>query len=314
MRSAVLRQFGRSLSIEERKPSPGKGPPVKVSACGVCHTDVHIWQGAAKGIRLPLVMGHEIAGFHEKLGNVLVYPNFGCGRCDFCSKGDEQLCDSGSSLGFELDGGYSNLVRVPSTRYLIPFRNIRPERAAPLMDAGITPYRALKRLKPFEGNASSALVIGFGALGQFALQHLRLMYDCDVTVVDRSERKLRLASRNGASKAAIPKDLEGKFDIVLDFVGSSATLASGMKRLRKGGALALIGEYGGSISFSNGAPAEGWLTTSVWGSIGDAKEVVALAERGKIGIPVTPMPLERASEALAMVRKGEALGRVVLVP
>lgn len=315
MRAAVLREFGKPLIIENKKLRTTGRLLVKVTACGVCHSDLHIQQGEIKGIRLPLVMGHEIAGFYEGLGNVLVYPSFGCGKCGACIKGDEQLCDRGSSLGWELGGGYAEYVAVPSKRYLMPFKNISPEKAAPLMDAGITPYRVVRRLSGFIKKGSDVLVMGAGALGLFAVQYLKLLYNPRIMVSDFNMEKLKLASDFGAKRAVSPKDIEGSFDAVFDFVGSNDTIKVGTESLRKGGAMALVGEYGGSVRFGlNSVRQEAWLTTSVWGSIGDAKDVIKLADSGRIGIPVTPMPLDNANEALRTVRDGKVIGRIVLKP
>ncbi|MDR7403610.1 MAG: alcohol dehydrogenase catalytic domain-containing protein, partial [Armatimonadota bacterium] len=141
MLAAVLYRFGRPLRLEDR-PRPrtrGEQVLVRVRGAGVCHSDVHMADGEFAGVRLPLVPGHEVAGDVPGMGPVLVYASWGCGRCQWCRQGDEQLCPDGLDAGWTADGGYAEWMVVPSRRYLIPLGDLDPVRAAPLADAGVTP-------------------------------------------------------------------------------------------------------------------------------------------------------------------------------
>lgn len=316
MKCAVLKQFGKPLILEEKIPRSSKRSiSVKVKATGVCHSDVHIANGLMKNISLPIVLGHEIAGYDEELGDVLVYPSFGCGNCQYCARGEEQLCKTGISLGWQLDGGFSEYVTVPSRKYLIPYWKLKPEEAAPLMDAGITPYRVLRRLRPFVRDSSRFLVVGYGGLGQFAQQYINLMFKSEPVIIEKNEQKLNLAEKEGIETVPNFESLNDEFDFVLDFVGSDCTIEKGSRLLKPGGVFALVGEYGGNLKFGfDLVPRESWYTTSVWGSLNDARAVVELASDGKLKIPVETMPLEMVNDALNKVSEGNTPGRVVLLP
>src|SRR5262249_31963335 len=163
VRAAVLRAFGEPLVLEERaEPEPrGEEVLVRVRAAGVCHSDVHIADGAAQ-VPLPLVPGHEVAGVVDGLGPVLVYAAWGCGSCASCRAGDEQLCPLAAEAGWVCDGGYAEALLVPAARYLLPLDGLDPVRAAPLADAGLTPYRAVRRVRALLRRGDTALVLGAG--------------------------------------------------------------------------------------------------------------------------------------------------------
>jgi propanol-preferring alcohol dehydrogenase len=184
---------------------------VRVAACGVCRTDLHIVEGSQPRVSPPVTLGHEIAGWVAAYGPsvvdaplpigtpVVVYGGWGCGTCSECGAGAEQRCAFGRSPGFQLDGGWAEYVLVPSARHLIPLpTSLDPVSSAPLADAGVTPYRAVERARPWLRPRARVLVIGFGALGQFALQYLRRL-DLDVAVQDIDPRKLALARSLGAA-------------------------------------------------------------------------------------------------------------------
>ena len=144
MRAAVLREFGAPLVLEERPEPVARGDEVvvRVRGAGVCRSDLHIVDGGYPQIPLPLVPGHEIAGEVAGIGDVLVHAAWGCGQCSFCRGGNEQLCSLAAEAGWGRDGGYADAVLVPSPRYLLPLDGIDPATAAPLADAGLTPFRA----------------------------------------------------------------------------------------------------------------------------------------------------------------------------
>ena len=317
MRAVVLEEFGGKLRAEERAvPAPsGEGVLVRVAAVGVCHSDLHVAEGYFSSAPLPLVLGHEVAGEVEGVGNVLVYTPWGCGDCRFCQAGEEMICPNGREAGMFRDGGYAEYMLVPYRRYLFPIGDLDPVEAAPLGCGGLTAYRAVKHALPWLGKDRRALVIGAGGLGQFAVQYLRRLSDATVWVADVSPQKRERAVELGAELALSPHELEGPFDVALDFVGAQETLELAGRVVDRKGLLEVIGLFGGRIPFGLGAvPHEAHLMSSIWGSLDDLAELVALAQREPLEYTIETMPLEEAQAAHDRLRRGEAKGRLVLVP
>jgi len=317
--AAVLRRVGAPLRLEDRPlPQPrGEEVLVRVRGAGVCHSDLHMIDGLIPGLPLPRVLGHEIAGVAEGLGAVLVYASWGDGTCRWCRRGEEQLCARAAEPGWVRDGGYAEAVVVPSKRYLLPLGDLDPVRAAPLADAGVTAYRAVRRLQPWLAGDGTAVVLGAGGLGQFAIQFLRHAGDARVVAVDPDQAKRDQARLLGADQtAASGADLEpGAAVAVLDLVGSDATLAEAARLVRPTGVVMVVGEAGGRLPFGFGAvPNEAHLTTSLWGSYRDLVAVVELARAGTLRWEVEALPLHRVNEALERLRHGRVRGRLVLTP
>jgi len=317
MRAVVLRAFHEPLELEERSvPTPATGDEavVRVLACGVCHSDLHVAENHFDS-PLPLVLGHEIAGEVEGVGNVLVYTPWGCGECRFCLASEEMICPNGQEAGLFQDGGYAEYMLVPSRRYLYPIGDLDPVQAAPLGCGGLTAYRAVKHARDRLGSSSRALVIGAGGLGQFGIQYLRLLTGAAVDVGDPSAQKRERALELGAEAAATPEELEGPYTAVLDFVGSNESLANAARLVDRQGIAIVIGLFGGRIPFGLGAvPHEAHFMSSIWGSRDELAELIALAQRERLEYTIDTMPLEQAQEAHELVRAGEARGRIVLVP
>ena len=319
MNAAVLQRVGVPLRLEDRPlPQPrGEEVLVRVRGAGVCHSDLHMIDGRIPGLPLPRVLGHEIAGVAEGLGAVLVYASWGDGTCRWCRRGEEQLCARAAEPGWVRDGGYAEAVVVPSKRYLLPLGDLDPVRAAPLADAGVTAYRAVRRVLPWLAGGGTAVVLGAGGLGQFAIQFLRHGGDARVVAVDPDQAKRDQARRLGADQtAASGDDLEPDGAVaVLDLVGSDATLAEAARLVRPTGVVMVVGEAGGRLPFGFGAvPDEAHLTTSVWGSYRDLVAVVELARAGTLRWEVEALPLHRVNEALERLRHGRVQGRLVLTP
>ncbi|GBD28806.1 Alcohol dehydrogenase [bacterium HR31] len=316
MKAAVLYRPGRPLRLE-RRPRPrarGEEVLVRVLGCGVCHSDVSLADGRFE-VRLPLVLGHEVAGHAEGLGNVLVYASWGCGACRFCQQDEEQLCPEAQQAGWTCDGGYAEWVRVPSPRYLVPLGDLDPVHAAPLADAGLTPYRAVRRALPWLREGATALVVGAGGLGQFAVQYVRLLSPAQVVAVERDRRKFPWVLDLGAQAVLHPREKVPPVRVVFDFVGSSATLRLGLQAVEPGGLVVQVGAGGGRVPFGlDRVPPEVHLTNSVWGSLQELREVVALARSGTLRWHVEAVSLDQVNEALERVRRGRVLGRLVLVP
>jgi propanol-preferring alcohol dehydrogenase len=331
---------GEPLRLEEMPvPEPaGAEVRVRVAGCGVCHTDLHIARTERLRVTRPLTLGHEIAGWLDAAGPragavlrrakiaagdpVLVFGGWGCGECRECSAGQEQRCERSVSPGFQRDGGYAEQVLVPNAGYLVPLRGLDPVEAAPLADAGVTPYRAVLRAAPWLTAGARVLLIGLGGLGQFAIQYLRRLPDLTVAVRELDPDKLALAAELGADLGLLAGDeslvslgLGGHADVVFDFVGTDETLAYAARNVEPGGLIALVGEAGGHLAFGfDQPPVESYMTTTAWGSLDDLREVVRLAARARLRWTVERMPLRKARSAHDRLLAGRVKGRIVLVP
>ena len=327
----------RRLRLEEVPvPQPrGDQVLVRVAGAGVCRSDLHVLEGAfAELVRPPVTMGHEIAGWVETLGPdarglkagdpVVVMVGWGCGHCEWCVSGAEQLCDDGDEAGATVDGGFAEFVLVPHRRYLVPLGALDPVDATPLGCAGITAYAAVERVRPLLAGGAVAVVVGAGGLGQYAVQLLREA-GAAVVAVDADPGKRTLALELGA-KRAVALGVEASAELaeltggrgaraVLDFVGSDETLAFCAPAVGKRGLVVLVGLAEGVVPFTFSALApEAALTTVVAGGIADLQAVVRLARQGRLRSRVERYPLARIDDAIADLRGGRVAGRAVLTP
>jgi alcohol dehydrogenase, propanol-preferring len=331
---------GEPLRIEEAPlPEPsGSEVRVKVAGCGVCHTDLHIARTDRIRVERPITLGHEVAGWVDTSGPdagadlrrvrlspgdpVVVFGGWGCGACAQCAAGEEQRCDRSASPGFQRDGGYAEYLLVPHARYLVPLGELDPVQAAPLADAGLTPWRAVQRARPWLTPGARVLLIGLGGLGQFGLQYLRRLPELTIAVRELNPDKLVLADELGADLGLLDGDetlvelgLGGPADVVFDFVGNDPTLDYAVRNVAPGGLVSLVGEAGGRFEFSfDTVTVEASLTTTAWGSLSDLRDVVRLARRGRMRWEVERMPLKRARSAHDRLLAGSVAGRIVLVP
>jgi propanol-preferring alcohol dehydrogenase len=322
---------------------------IRMTAAGVCHSDIHIWEGVYdlgsgnrmtlkdRGVTLPLTMGHEISGEVVKVGPdakavapgaaCVVYPWLGCGECATCRRGEENLCAvKARSMGVFMPGGYAEYVLVPHERYCIDLGKLDPGEAAPLACSGVTTYSALKKFGP-KIKDEPVVIMGAGGLGHMALSVLAAMQGKGAIVVDIDAGKRQaalaagaLAAIDGAAPDAaqqISKATGGGATAVLDLVGASTTLALGVASLRKGGEIVVVGLYGGELKLPIVyLPLRGMgLRGSYVGSLPELKELVGLAQKGTLKpIKVTRQKLAEASAALSALKAGKVVGRVVLVP
>ena len=344
MRAIRLHAAGEALRLEEVSLTAPAGTEVRVrvGGAGVCHTDLHIVDGIQPRVELPRTLGHEVAGWVDATGPdaaralrrarlaigdpVVVYGGWGCGSCGECAQGEGQRCERSVAPGFQADGGYAEAMLVPHPRHLVALGDLEPAHAAPLADAGITPYRAVRRAEAWLRPGARVLVIGAGALGQFALQLLRLLpeggRELVVAVRELDPARLERAAELGADVGllAVEPDLTraglgGRADVVLDFVGNDATLAHAAEVVAPGGAILLVGEAGGHLPFGFDAPTiEAWVTTVAWGSPDDLRQVVRLARRNRLRWTTEAVPLADAAAAHDRLRAGSVEGRLVLVP
>ena len=336
MRAVRLHAAHGELRLEQLPmPEPaGTEVRIRVAGCGVCHTDLHIVDGTQTRVTLPVTLGHEVAGWVDALGPavdgalaigepVVVHGGWGCGEC---LAGAEQRCQRSVAPGFQADGGYAEAMLVPHSRHLVPLGNLDPVRGAPLADAGVTSFRAVRRAERWLVPGARVLLIGCGGLGQFALQYLRLVpnagRELTVGVSQLSAKRLERATELGADIGLLAGDpqswiaaLGGRADVVLDFVGTDETLGHAAGVVGADGLVLLIGEAGGSMPFGfDRLPVESWLTTVAWGSADDLRQVVHFAEAGRLRWDVEERPLAEAASAHARLRAGSVRGRLVLVP
>jgi len=337
MLAVRLRSAGGSLHLEEVPiPEPaGAEVRVRVAGCGVCRTDLHIVDGTQTRVELPVTLGHEVAGWIDAMGPdatrplrkarlrigdpVVVFGGWGCGDCTECRSGEEQRCPRGRSPGFQLDGGYAEYLLVPDPRHLVALGPLDPVEAAPLADAGLTPFRAVRRASPWLRPGARVLLVGLGALGQFGLQYLRgssAGSQIEIAVRELEPSRLELAAALGADLGLLGDEpLPWRADAVFDFVGSDDTLHGAGRDLASNGLLLVIGEAGGRLEVGiDRVPTEAWVSTIAWGAVDELGEVVRRARRRQTRWTVERMPLAEAAEAHRRLRAGEVTGRIVLVP
>lgn len=329
---------------EVPEPEPGPGQVlVKVGGAGACHSDLHLMETPAAPPGFtdpPFTLGHENAGWVERLGPgvsgfapgdpVIVYGSWGCGVCANCLESRENYCQTlggqGPGLGGGHDGGMAEYLLVPAARYLIPLGTLDPRQAAPLSDAGLTGYHAVKRSLHLLGPGSTAVVIGAGGLGQMTIQILRaLSAATTVVAVDTDAGKLETAERMGADEALLSgdetirriKEITGQqgAQLVLDMVGVAPTLRMAAQVARVLGHLTIVGLGGAAlpVNFSS-PPHECSVASPYWGSLTELTEVITLAQQGKIKMLVEHFPLERAGAAYQLLHDGKIHGRAVVTP
>ena len=343
MPAVQLVEWQRPAEVREvAKPEPGPGEVLlRVRAAGLCHSDLHLmhWPAGSVPYALPFTMGHEVAGTVEALGAgatgidvgeaVLVYGPWGCGRCPNCSVGAEHLCTRrdlrhGTACGIGRDGGLAEYVVLPSPRLAVPIGDLDPVVAAPLADAGLTPYHAVKRALREVPPGSSAVVIGIGGLGHVAVQLLRALSGCRIVAIDRREDALEVARAAGAdvvlgadglTAPAVVHAAAGRPALVMDFVGVDATLELAAACVAPGGHLSVVGVGGGTLPFRWGVvPFETTVVFSNWGTRSELAEVVALARAGVVHIEVERVALDDVPAAYERLEAGTVRGRVVAVP
>jgi len=324
-------------------PHAGAGQVVvKVAASGLCHTDFIVksrdrvyWKDTPP----PFTLGHEVAGWVEELGTgvkgvkvgdaVAINPSWAsCGHCHMCRSGEENHCLYQTGIrapGVGFDGGHAPYILVPDARFLVPIGDFDPVKAAPLTDAGITTYSAIKPALPGIWPGSTVVVIGVGGLGLYAVQFLRQLTSARVVAVDTTEARLTLAREYGAddviqsgpNAAARIRELSGGIGavFVLDCVGINPTLATGVAALSWRGRLTMVGAGGGSAPFDFfKMPPGTQLTTSLNGGSIALMEVVGMAALGRLKIPVDTYPLGAAKQAYDDFEHGRLVGRAVLLP
>jgi D-arabinose 1-dehydrogenase-like Zn-dependent alcohol dehydrogenase len=350
MRCYCVTGHGQPLELVQRDtPQPqGTEVLVRVQAAGLCHSDLHIWEGyydlgggkklslADRGIKLPLTLSHEICGEvvaagpqagDVKTGTVaVVHPWIGCGKCAACERGEENICMKPQSLGVMRDGGFADYVIVPHPRYLVDLGGLDPVKAAPLACAGVTTYSAVKKFGE-RIHQDPVVIIGAGGLGMMAIEVLKALGAKGAVVVDVDPAKREAALKAGALAAIdaratdaakqIAEATGGGARAVLDLVGATPTVKLALDSSARGGHVVVVGLMGGDITLSlpiipmRPLKIEG----SYVGSLAELRELVALMCAGKMQpSSVTPRPLGEVNEALEALAQGKVVGRQVMVP
>ncbi|WP_433222369.1 NAD(P)-dependent alcohol dehydrogenase [Dactylosporangium sp. CS-047395] len=350
MRAARMHDYNQPLVLEEVPvPEPGPGEVlVKVAACGVCRSDWQLMEGYFRSgvtLQFPYIPGHEITGHIDRFGAevpqhsglfqgdlVVVSAGWGDGTCRQCHEGNEQLCTgTGGWVGFGPPGGYAEYVRVPYRHLIKVDGDPRPEYLAPLTDAGLTPYRGMKKLQAAGnlGAGRTVAVHGIGGLGSYGVQYAKLLGGgATVVALGRSHDKLAEAGKHGADHAINTRDktaaqvqeelrrLTGRPDIdaILDCAGTES-LKLGAQLLAAEGGMVSVGLMGTetNLSLFSFVSGERWYSGSFWGNHNDLTEVLALANAGHIHHTVTPIRYEDLNDRLEALARGDVVGRQVLV-
>jgi D-arabinose 1-dehydrogenase-like Zn-dependent alcohol dehydrogenase len=350
MHSYQIVEWGKPVELREHPTPTPKGTEVllRVTAAGICHSDLHINDGffdlgegrraelGKLGASLPLTLGHEIVGVVEALGPDaegveigaprVAFPWIGCRQCAVCEHEREQLCLSPKFLGARVHGGYSEYVIVPHAKYLIDYGNVPTELACTFACAGLTAYAAIKKVAPLTED-DHLVLIGAGGVGLSGLHIAPSVVPAKLIVADVDPQKRGIARQAGAFETidnsepdAVAKVIEltgGGARASIDFVGAPQTARFGLDILRRGGTLINVGLYGGAMALPLPLMPQRSLTLrgSYVGTLEEMEEVMALGRAGKVPpIPLDLRPLAQAAQALDDLRAGRVAGRVILKP
>jgi|ERR1700761_1472909 len=320
---------------------------VRVGGVGMCRSDVQLIDGYfadALKLKFPITPGHEIAGLITAIGDrvpegarlaigdqVVVAAGWGDGICRECRAGNEQLCEHGSWPGFGPPGGYAEFIPVPYRQLVRVEHKLKWEELAPLTDAGVTPYRAIKKLRAAGvlGPGRVMAVFGASGLGGYAVQYAKLLSaGASVVVFARNDEKLAIAKQRGAdvvinTRGKSLADLQNellrltgtrKLDAAIDCVGAPETIQTGIGLLATSGVFVSVGLMGNKIDIPLFPFTSGELTYhgSFWANYSDLQEVLVLAQQGKIQHSITRVRFEDVNEGLERLRAGDIVGRAVI--
>ncbi len=341
MRAMVLSELGpiegRPLKLTEIQRHEIKRPNemlIRIQGCGVCHSQLHGIEGDWKDLGIPPVLptvpGHELVGEIVEIGPAVTKFKPGdragispllesCMKCQYCTEGKEQLCESMQVLGESLKGGYAEYVTVTEDFATPVPPGMAPEYAAPLFCAGITAYKAVKASEPVRGKKIG--IFGIGGVGHMAVQFARLE-GMRIVALSRSQKHLRVAEKLGAAETVqfgadqnkVLGELEekmGLLDAAIVFAPSDAATDTAIKSVKKGGLIVVgtIGKISGFVAFE-----EKTIRGTLIGSRDDMREVVRLAHEHDLSVISESYPLEQANEVLAKLKNSEIEARAVLIP
>lgn len=347
MTSYQVQEFGKPLVQALREvPAPqGTEVVLRITRCGVCHSDVHMQDGffdlggghrldVSRIVRPPRTLGHEIAGTVAAIGpqaqgvrvgeRRVAYPWIGCGQCALCAAGQEHLCGNPQALGVARDGGFATHVVVPHPRYLVDPGALPDEQACTYACAGLTAYSALRKVGQLT-EGEPLLVVGAGGVGLSGIRLAQRLCGVAPIVAEPDQGKWELARAAGAREVLDPgadgalkallKATGGGAAVVVDFVGSGASFDFGFAALRKAGRMVCVGLMGGASTIVPAMVSLKALTVtgSYVGSLQELQELMALGRSGELpALPVSLRPLSDAAQALEELRMGKVRGRTVL--
>jgi len=349
MRAYQIVKWGAPLEEREVPMPEPKGTEVliRVTASGICHSDIHIWDGyfdmggdnklslEDRGLKLPFTMGHEVLGEVAALGpdasgvevgdRRIVFPWIGCGACAVCERGDELLCLAPRTVGTRYAGGYAEYCIAPHAKYLVSFEGTDEPHAATCACSGVTAYSALKKVN-FLSKDEHLMIIGAGGVGLAGIGMAKAVCDAKLIVADIDPAKRAAAIAAGADividnsdAGAVAQLLEstgGGVDAAIDFVGAPATTGFAMQALARGGTVVVVGLFGGALPLPVASlPLKMMrLIGSYVGNLAEMHELMELVKAGKVKpVPTISRPLRDAGQAIADLRDGKAVGRYVLV-
>ena len=338
MRAYRLRDWQDPGFTEVPVPEPGPGQVrVRVGGVGLCHSDV-LFLDAPDGLlpyAVPFTLGHEIAGWVDTVGAgiddlatetaVAISCMSTCGRCRWCRRGADNYCvDSWHGRGFGLDGGLASHL-VVARRDIVPLGALAPDQAAPLTDAGATSYHAVRRVLPKLRPGSTAVVIGVGGLGGYAVQWLRMLSPARIVAVESRPERLAVATQLGAHDTLVAGDglsrrlreavgADGA-DAILDFVGTDQTLNAAIRNAATMGSVAIVGQGFGTAQIRFGQLAHDCDVFIPQGAtVAELADVIALAQSGEVIIETEQFGLDDTPVAYERLKAGTLNGRAVVVP
>jgi D-arabinose 1-dehydrogenase-like Zn-dependent alcohol dehydrogenase len=353
MQSYRVTTFGQPLEKQaETAPEPkGREVLLRVTGCGVCHSDVHLHDGyfdmgggrkvdLARSVAPPRTLGHEIVGEVVACGpdvgasdaapvgaRRVVYPWIGCGTCGSCRGRNEHLCNQPRALGVNRDGGYATHVLVPDARYLVDFEGLDEAQACVYACSGITAYGALLKAKSLLAGGGELLIIGAGGVGLSGIRMAEIVLGVKPIVADIDQSKWAAAKAAGAKQTIDPsspdslktlmRETSGGVTAAIDFVGAAASFTFGFSAIRKGGALIVVGLFGGAAQLP--VPLIPLKAATVMGSyvgsLAEMHDMMQLAKAGKLpAMPVETRPLAEIGDVLARLKAGKIVGRTVVRP
>lgn len=334
MRVAIINGPNSGVAIEEReRPVPGPGQVlIRVRACGVCHSDLNVLQGAFPFAQYPIVPGHEVAGVVEEVGSGVEWPETGarvgmpwlyssCGHCEQCTRGEEVLCQVAPNVtGVTADGGYAEFMLAPAA-YVAPIPDALDfAEAAPLMCAGLTVYNGLRNAGFQPGDRVA--VIGLGGLGHLGVLYAKAM-GARVAVLSGSPDKedeakelgaeLFINTRNGSVSEAL-LGWEGGANVILATAPSVEPMTAALPGLAPDGTLTVLGAAAGEITVSpmDLIGARRHLMGSPSGSRKDVRDALEFAANNDVRPLITTRPLDEAGDILNEMHEGRLRNRVVL--
>ncbi|HET8675242.1 MAG TPA: zinc-dependent alcohol dehydrogenase, partial [Blastocatellia bacterium] len=315
MKAAIVREFKQPLSLEDvEKPAIASDEVlIKVEACGVCHSDLHIaegdWTQLRKMIKTPVIPGHEVVGRVVEKGDSVegveigdrvgvAWVHWTCGECELCKEGRENLCQRQQITGASVDGGYAEYIKAKASHAAKVPAALDSYEAAPLFCAGVTVYRAIKNAGVQPGQRVA--IFGIGGLGHLAVQVAKT-FGAEVIAVDIAEDKLEFARSVGAdhtlngSEVDVAKELRAMGGAHTAVVTSAAKAAydQAFYAVRASGTLVVVGMPADDLTFPAIMMRELKITSSATGTREDLREVLELAAEGKVRCQIEKAPLER---------------------